>query len=112
MDNLQIHYQTQQNNQAINVRHSCHYLSVTVHIYLIMEFEFGNEMENLLDIDIKMRVRKTISDILSPAEAIKAGKSSKNHKLKRRQPTKDRTKTVEARTKAVSKRSQVDIKMQ
>lgn len=48
------------------------------------------------------RSRKTIKDVLTPAEACKANKTSKSHKLKPRSAKRDRSKTPEK--KAQSKR--------
>lgn len=59
-----------------------------------MKFEkFYSDDEYLLS------SRKTRKDVLTPWHAVDARKSSKNHKLKPRLPSRDKTKTEESKTK-------------
>ena len=65
-----------------------------IEYYTIMKFEkFYSEDEYLLS------SRKTRKDVLTPWDAVEARKSSKNHKLKPRHPSRDQTKMSESKTK-------------
>ena len=52
-----------------------------------------------------LRPRKTKANILTPEEAIKAGKASKQHKLAPKKPKRDHTKTPEARDHSKNNRN-------
>lgn len=62
-------------------------------------------MEAIYDIDVPIKSRKTIKDILTPIESIKACKSSKLHKLKPRNNKVDRTRSKENRMKSICKKN-------
>jgi hypothetical protein len=51
-----------------------------------------------------LKDRKTRKDVLTPFEAIRACKSSKNHKLKPKTPYVDKTRASEAKTLSKNKR--------
>ena len=63
-----------------------------------------------MDIEVIVKPKKHISQVMTVVEACRCHKSSKNHKMKPRQPKKDATKTMESKkkTKAI-KRSHQDV---
>lgn len=52
-----------------------------------------------------IKKHKTIADVLTVQMAIKAGKSSKNHKIAPRSVKRDRTKTKESKKAALERRN-------
>jgi len=65
----------------------------------ISDDEDGYESEEMDEIFVCVpRERKTIKNVLTVVDAIKSGKSSKNHKMRVRSHKGDRTKSFEAKT--------------
>jgi hypothetical protein len=61
---------------------------------------------NYDDVEVVVKQRKTIADVMTVGMAIMSGKSSKNHKLKPRNNGKpDRTRSKENRAKSIEKRN-------
>jgi len=58
--------------------------------------DFEDDFNDNFKFECSPRPRKTKSDILTPEDAIKAGKASKQHKLAPKKPKRDMTKTPEA----------------
>lgn len=55
--------------------------------------------DNYIDIEVRAPEHKRRSDVLTPVQAFKAKKSSKNHKMKPRTEKRDSTKTREMKNK-------------
>ena len=69
------------------------------------EEDHHNELlDDFIDIEVVVKKRKTRGDILTPQEAIKSNKPSKNHKLRVRRTKEDLTKTKEAKNRSLSRR--------
>lgn len=62
-----------------------------------------------MDNDFQVPEHKTKADILTVPMAVKAGKSSKFHKMKPRSPKRDRTKTAEKKTWCKNRRFSHEI---
>lgn len=64
-----------------------------------------NDMDAFLDFDICVKERKTRRDVLTVWDAMKAHKSSKDHKLGMRSAKRDQTKMEEGKKKALVRRA-------
>lgn len=60
--------------------------------------------DSIEDYEYPLSYRKTRRDVLTVPDAIRSSKASKNHKLKPRVTSYDRTKSAEARTKTCMKK--------
>jgi hypothetical protein len=67
---------------------------------------FSDSNSKYDDVEVYVKQRKTISDVMTVWMSIQSGKSSKNHKLKPRSTGKpDRTRSKENRTRSIEKRN-------
>jgi hypothetical protein len=69
-------------------------------------------MDRFMDINVIVKEHKTISNVMTVNMAIKAGKSSKNHKLQiRRSDKMDRTKSKDQKSFTKDMKQQRMLKM-
>lgn len=59
-----------------------------------------HSIEAFIDVDVNIKVRPKLSDVMTVGMALKSSKSSKMHKLKPRSVKRDKTKTKEAKLEA------------
>lgn len=82
-------------------------IAITLEDWYAPLTESDNEMvdeddDYYVDVECVVKPRYTKRDILSPAEAIKTGKASKLHKLKMPKPSRDMTKTPDAKKRTAA----------
>lgn len=68
---------------------------------IVVEDAADCDGDELHDIDFVVKERKTRRDVMGALEAVKAHKATKDHKLKRREVKRDRTKTAEGKRKSL-----------
>ena len=59
-------------------------------------------IDTFVDVEVSVKPKKHISHVMTVVQACRCHKSSKNHKMKPRQPKNDATKTLESKKKTMA----------